>query len=117
MRWPSGMLAAIFPTVVFAFLPAPGVCVLNRQILWEKSFSPKLSGNQVHCSHAWLLLIKIMLCGKLQCQKVLNRNSFSIKLLSSNFNTRRPLSTPTGDKDDLWSCRANMVRIRQSRSN
>jgi len=30
----------------------------------EKSFNLKLSGNEVHCTKALLLLIKIMLCGE-----------------------------------------------------
>ena len=46
--------------------------------LQDKSFNPKLSGNEVYRTNALLLLIKIMLCSKLHCQKGLNRNSFPI---------------------------------------
>ena len=40
--------------------------------LKKKSFNLKLSGNEAYCTNALLSLIKIMLCGKLQCKKVLN---------------------------------------------
>jgi hypothetical protein len=40
------------------------------RILMEKEL--KLSGNEVYGTNALPLLIKIMLCGKLYCQKILN---------------------------------------------
>ena len=39
-------------------------------ILWGTSFNVKLSGNDVYCMNALLLLIQIMLCSKLHYQKV-----------------------------------------------
>ena len=47
-------------------------------ICQEKSFNLKLSGNEVDFTNA-LLLLKIILCSKLQYQKVFNRNSFLIR--------------------------------------
>ena len=38
-----------------------------------------LSGNEVYCMNALILLMKIMLCSKLHCQKV-----FKLKLFSYN---------------------------------
>ena len=35
-----------------------------------KSFNSKLSGSEVYCTNALLLLVKIRLCCKLHCQKV-----------------------------------------------
>ena len=45
---------------------------LFHTILWEKSFNLKLSGNEFYSTNALLLIIKIMLCRKLRCQKSLN---------------------------------------------
>ena len=42
-------------------------------------FRLKNSGNGVCCTHALLLLIRIILCSELHCQKVLDRNSFPIR--------------------------------------
>ena len=42
------------------------------QILWEKSFDLKHSGTEVYWTTNLLLLIKIMLCSKFHCQKVLS---------------------------------------------
>ena len=60
---PEGLPFA--PSFSLRFPPASG------QILKERSFNFKLSGNEVYCTNASLLLIKIMLCSKLHCQKVL----------------------------------------------
>ena len=40
--------------------------------LKKKSFNSKLSGNEVYFTNALLSLMKIMLCSKLHCHKVLN---------------------------------------------
>ena len=48
--------------------------------LYEKSFNSKLYGNEVYCTNASLLLIKIMLCSKLHCQKVFRLKLFSYKI-------------------------------------
>ena len=55
-------------------------CLLSRlsvatgptptRILYATCFDLKLSGDEVY--HTFLILIKIMLCSKLHCQKVLN---------------------------------------------
>ena len=37
----------------------------------EKTFNLKLSGNEVYCTNALILLTKIVLCSKLHCQEVL----------------------------------------------
>ena len=44
----------------------------DEVILSGKSFNLKLSGNEVYCTNALLLLKKIMLCSELHCQKVLD---------------------------------------------
>jgi len=36
-------------------------------ILQEKSFDLKLPGNEIYCTNALLLLMKIMLCSKVRC--------------------------------------------------
>jgi hypothetical protein len=41
-------------------------------MLKEKSFSSKLSGNEIYCTKTLLIPIKIMLCSKLYHQKVSN---------------------------------------------
>ena len=41
-------------------------------ILYEMCFNLKLSGNEVYYIIFKILLVKIMLCSKLHCQKVLN---------------------------------------------
>ena len=38
----------------------------------EKSFNSELGGNEVYCTNVLLSLIKIMLCSRIRCQKVLN---------------------------------------------
>ena len=43
-----------------------------RLIFKGKSFNPKLSGNEGYCTNALLFLVKIMLCGKLHCLKIVN---------------------------------------------
>ena len=45
---------------------APGL------ILYEKEMKLKLSGNEVHCTNAVLLLVNIMLCVRLHCQRGFN---------------------------------------------
>ena len=47
----------------------------------RKSIDHEKSGNEVHYTNYSTLLIKIMLCSKLDCQKVVNWKSFPIKLL------------------------------------
>ena len=42
-------------------------------------FNLKLSGNEVYYTIFVILLVKIMLCSKLHCQRVLNWNTFHIK--------------------------------------
>ena len=51
-----------------------------RCILQEKSFNSKLYGNEVYCTNALLSLIKIMLCSKLPCIKVLKLKLCSCKI-------------------------------------
>jgi hypothetical protein len=48
-----------------------------------KQFQSELSSNEVFCTSALLLLIKIMLCSKLQCQKVFELKLFSYKIQGS----------------------------------
>ena len=45
---------------------------VERVLLGKNSFSLKLSGNNVYCTNALLLLITITLCVKLHCQNDLN---------------------------------------------
>ena len=45
-------------------------CVL--QMLYEKLFNFKISGNEVYYTNLLSLLIKMMLCSKLHCQKFLH---------------------------------------------
>jgi len=40
-----------------------------------KEFQLKISGNEVYCTNALLLLIKIMPCSQLHCQKVSIKNT------------------------------------------
>ena len=55
-------------------------------------FNSKLSGNEVYCTNASLLLIKIMRCSKLHCQKVFNCNSFPIRLFGTPWTLRETCS-------------------------
>ena len=48
--------------------------------LKEQRFILKLSGNEVYCTNALPLLMKIMLCSKLHRQKVVDWNRFPISL-------------------------------------
>ena len=48
-----------------------------RYDLEGKELQLKNSGNELDCTNA---LLKIMLCSKLHCQKVLNRNYFPTRL-------------------------------------
>jgi hypothetical protein len=49
----------------------PGVAT-GAENLIEKCFNLKLSGNEVYYTNSLILVVKIMLCSKLHCQKVLN---------------------------------------------
>ena len=51
---------------------AQGVITIQVQILLEKSFNLNISGNEVHCTIALLLPMKIMLCSKIYYQKVVD---------------------------------------------
>ena len=53
----------------------PPSCRISK----EKSLNLRRSGNEVYCTNAVLLLMKIMLCSKLRCQKVLDRIFFPIR--------------------------------------
>jgi len=41
-------------------------------VWYKKAFKSKLSGNAIHCTNALLSLMKVVLCGKLHCQKFLD---------------------------------------------
>ena len=43
-------------------------------------FNLKLSGNEVYCTNFKVLIVKIMLCGELHCQKVLKLRHISKKI-------------------------------------
>ena len=45
-----------------------------------KQFNSKLYGNNLYCTNALLLLIKIMLCSKLHCQIFLKLTFFTYKI-------------------------------------
>ena len=55
----------------------PSVCTVVNS--YKESFNLELSGNEVYYTNALLLLIKIMLCSKLHCPKVLDCTSFSMR--------------------------------------
>ena len=49
----------------------------HQLLLQDKSFNLKLFGNEGYCTHASLLLIKIMMCSQLHFQKLFNLKLFS----------------------------------------
>jgi hypothetical protein len=57
---------------------SPPFPVLTGQVptLWEKSFKLVFFCNEADGTNAFLLLINIMLCSKLHCQKVFNQKLF-----------------------------------------
>ena len=71
----------------------------THQNLQEKIFNLKLSGNEVYCTNALLLLINIMLRGKFHYKQVQNRFFFPIK--TGACNGRRGAGRSAGGKDAL----------------
>ena len=73
------MYVYIFIYIYKAALEAPEGGAAPRRgdsILLEKNFYLKLSGNEVCCTNALLLMIKFMMYGNIHCQKVLIRKFF-----------------------------------------
>jgi len=66
-----------------------------------KSFNSKLFGNEVHCTNALLLLIKIMLCSKLYCRKGLSQSSFH----------SHKLHCQKGFKLKLFSVKSQVIKV------
>ena len=44
----------------------------NHETLYARTFNLKLPGNEIYYTFSKILLEKIMLCSKLDCQKLLN---------------------------------------------
>ena len=53
---------------------------IHAGILYEMCFNLKLSGNEVHYTILKILLVKIMLCSKLHCQKLFKLKHISYEI-------------------------------------
>ena len=94
----------IDPTVAIAWGHSGFLRMRHRkggQNLTGKEFSLKLSGDEVSCTNALLLLTNIMLCSKLRCQRVFKlKNTKPLRSPLCGFVTRGCVGTC-----NAWVCR------------
>jgi hypothetical protein len=58
----------------------PERCPTPQGLAYRERFSiSTLPGNEVYCTNASLLLLKVMLCSQLHCQKIWNCNSWPVR--------------------------------------